>query len=305
MALIRHAAPGQRPAQYAGLGLQTALIAVSSPVGGNLERGKTGMKQIEELQGRILAAMDRINAGGAELAQSRASAQQAAAAAADTSSWEQALEEERMVNAQLEERLRVLSQRLKELEEAAPAPGAATAEDVAAMEAELELLRNEVGNTAERDALKQEVQRLKSELEVHDNLAATAKEEHLDQIEALQAELNTARQHRDEAIAKAEESAAAPSGWVDEGAQARITDLDAELHKLRLANEQLRASNAALRSANAEGLADAELVNAALEAELNGLRATQASDKAEVNAVLARLDSLLSAAPNLPEGEEV
>jgi len=42
-----------------------------------------------------------------------------------------------------------------------------------------------------------------------------------------------------------------------------------------------------------------------MAAEIDGLRAAQASDKAQVNAVLARLEPLLAAAPNLPEGEEI
>ncbi|WP_254695186.1 hypothetical protein [Leisingera sp. NJS201] len=74
---------------------------------------------------------------------------------------------------------------------------------------------------------------------------------------------------------------------------------------MRQANEELRASNTALRDANAQSLGDAGLINTAMEAEIEGLRAAQASDQAQVNAVLAKLEPLLANARNLPEGEEV
>ena len=76
------------------------------------------------------------------------------------------------------------------------------------------------------------------------------------------------------------------------------------MQTLRASNDQLRQSNAALRAANAEGVADPALINSGLEAEVEGLKAARATDQAEVNAVLARLEPLLATAPNLPEGEE-
>ena len=259
------------------------------------------MNQIEDLQGRILAAMERIGAGVGALEEARSSAEARAVAAADTSALEEALDEERIANAQLTERVKVLRARQKELEQ--QAPGGTGDEDIAALKAELELLRNEAGNSPEAAALKQEVSRLKSQLEATANSAATDKEALEDQIEELQAAnaVLTARLEGGEA------PAAAPTGApVDaEGADQMLVRLDTELQQLRLANEQLRTSNAALREANAEGLGDPGLINAAMAAEIDGLRAAQASDKAQVNAVLARLEPLLAGAPNLPEGEEV
>ncbi|MCU0856587.1 MAG: hypothetical protein MUF63_17420 [Rhodobacteraceae bacterium] len=58
-------------------------------------------------------------------------------------------------------------------------------------------------------------------------------------------------------------------------------------------NDGLRASNAALREANAAGLADADLVNGAMEAELASLRATTDARRAEIDAILARLEPLI------------
>jgi chromosome segregation ATPase len=265
------------------------------------------MKQIEDLQGRILAAMDRIGTGVGALEQARSSAEAKAVAAADTSALEQALDEERVANAQLTERVKVLRGRLKELEEQAPAASTADASgDIAAMQAELELLRNEAANAPQAEALKQEVARLKAQMEGAANSAATDKEsleDRIEQLEAANAEL-TAQLAESGSVQETStsETADGESGGTDEEVLQR---LDTELQQLRLANEQLRTSNAALREANAEGLGDAGLINAAMAAEIDGLRAAQASDKAQVNAVLARLEPLLAAAPNLPEGEEI
>lgn len=289
------------------------------------------MTQIEELQGRILAAMERISSGVGKLEQARAVAQEEARAAADTSEFERELDEERTANAQLEERVKVLNARLKELDQGQSVSNG----DMEALQAELELLRNEVGNTDEKDALKLEVSRLKGALESAGNGLAAEKE-------VLETQLSELSETNKNLISQIEETAAAGEGdlgaAIDQAAleaentalknqlatmqsqgnapsadavttassdAETLVRLDAELQKLRLANEQLRSSNAALREANAEGVADADLINAALAAEVEGLRAAQASDQAQVNAVLAKLEPLLANAQNLPEGEEV
>lgn len=72
--------------------------------------------------------------------------------------------------------------------------------------------------------------------------------------------------------------------------------LDGDLQRLRQANDQLRSSNAALREANEEGVGEPHLINKAMLAELEGLRAARAAETAEAAAVLAKLDPLLAAA---------
>ncbi len=277
------------------------------------------MNQIEELQGRIQAALERISAGSAALQEARAAdrikaeeaaaeavrAAEAAAAGAANAELEQALDEERTANAQLEERVKVLHARLKEAE-GGPSAGSASDEDVAAMQAELELLRNEAGDPAEKQALRSEVARLKGQLEAAANTAASEKE-------ALEDELTEAKAANDALQAQLEAAPAAGGTQADapdldaelERQNEALVRLDTELQQLRLANEELRASNAALREANAQSLGDAGLINTAMEAEIEGLRAAQASDQAQVNAVLAKLEPLLVNARNLPEGEEV
>lgn len=278
------------------------------------------MNQIEELQGRIQAALERISAGTSALQEARAAdkvkaaeavaeaaqAAEAAAASAANEALEQALDEEKTANAQLEERVKVLHARLQEAESRTPADGG----DVAAMEAELQLLRNEAGDPAEKEALRAEVERLRGQLEAAANTAASEKEMLEDQLTEIQAENDSLKARLEEAEENGGQAAAAPAS--ESGMSAEIERqneallrLDTELQQLRQANEELRTSNAALREANAQGLGDAGLINASMEAEIEGLRAAQASDQAQVNAVLAKLEPLLANARNLPEGEEV
>ena len=71
---------------------------------------------------------------------------------------------------------------------------------------------------------------------------------------------------------------------------------DGEVQRIRAVNAELRQSNQALRDANAEGLGDASLINAAMVSELEALRATRASDRAEIDDILATLDPVLKEA---------
>jgi chromosome segregation ATPase len=300
------------------------------------------MEQLEELQGRIQTALHRIYGGVAALEQKHANRPVPTLEELDMQKHAELLadlEDERMANAQLEERLKLLHGRLEDMEKKVAAVDGA--EDMIALHAELELLRNASGNPVEVDALKAEVARLKQDLEVARNQAASEHEKLEDDLteataqnEALQAqidelsagagaelapavdtaaldaELDTLRIELEATRARAEaaEAASGADAPVDEGVSAeldqRLGELDGELQNLRASNDQLRQSNAALRAANAEGVGDPTLINAGLEAEVEGLKAARATDQAEVNAVLARLEPLLATAPNLPEGEE-
>ena len=74
-----------------------------------------------------------------------------------------------------------------------------------------------------------------------------------------------------------------------------LSKLDDKLQRLRAANDQLRASNAALREANEKGVGEPHLINKAMLAELEGLRAARAADMAESTAILSALAPLLQA----------
>lgn len=157
------------------------------------------MSDIEELQGRIVAAMRRIRTGLDGLGPIVEVPDPAIAAA-----LEQSLEEERLANAQLEERIRSLRAR------------------------------------------------------------------HETELTTLKAEI--------------------------EAQSLAMARLDMDVQRLRQANEQLRDSNAQLRAANEEGVGAPELINKAMLAELEALRAARATETAEAGAILARLQPLLAAA---------
>jgi DNA repair exonuclease SbcCD ATPase subunit len=153
------------------------------------------MTEIEELQRRIAAALDRIGHG----LEGRA----ATGDADEVAALKQQLEDERLANAQLEERLRKLKARQEEAQAEAEAARATTA--------------------------------------------------------------------------------------------AQLAKLDKELQSLRKSNQQLRDNNAALREANAQGVGDPHLINKAMMAEIEGLRASRATDRAEADVILSELGRVLDA----------
>lgn len=69
--------------------------------------------------------------------------------------------------------------------------------------------------------------------------------------------------------------------------------LTREVAALKSVNAQLRENNAALREANAEGVGDADLINAGLSAELEALKAAEAANRAEYDAILTELKPIL------------
>ena len=121
-------------------------------------------------------------------------------------------------------------------------------------------------------------------------------------LEAMKAELEAERvanaqlEERVRAIKEKQETMVA-------GLEAEVLRLkealrarDGEVQRMRSVNEELRGSNARLREANAQGLADADLVNGAMMSELEGLRAQRAAERAEIDEVLATLEPLLKEA---------
>ncbi len=82
---------------------------------------------------------------------------------------------------------------------------------------------------------------------------------------------------------------------VEEG-EARLAQLDIELQQVRRANAELSDACAALRDANEEGVGDAHLINKAMLAELEGLRAARAAEVAEASAILSALTPLVKEA---------
>lgn len=76
----------------------------------------------------------------------------------------------------------------------------------------------------------------------------------------------------------------------------RSADQQRELASLREVCDKLRENNSMLREANVSGLADAGLVNGGLQAEIDMLRAQQAADRAELDAILEELRPAIATA---------
>ncbi|WP_205589580.1 hypothetical protein [Chachezhania antarctica] len=175
------------------------------------------MSQIEDLQGRLTAALNRIGQG--------LDTMDATSGEGPMKALEKALDEERLANTQLEERLESLKTKHGE---------------------DIETLRAELDRTAE--------------------------------VERLQAELAA----QSEAMAK----------------------LDMDMQRLRMAGEQLLTASTALRETEGGAPEVANLINRAMLAELELLRATRAADMAEAGALLARLEPLLEAKGEATEASE-
>ena len=180
------------------------------------------MTQIDELQHRITAALDRVAQGVARMEERAAEAAPAPAPMPEADPDEiarlkEALEEEKLANAQLEERVRKLH------------------------------------------------------------------ESHRAELEAAKAE------------AAAAAPAAAPQPSVD------VAALDLDMQRLRQSNEMLRNTNEELRRALAENVGEPHLINKAMLAELEGLRAARAVESAETQAIIASLTPLLDAAAQTEE----
>ncbi|NUB43264.1 hypothetical protein GEU84_002620 [Fertoebacter nigrum] len=74
-----------------------------------------------------------------------------------------------------------------------------------------------------------------------------------------------------------------------------------EMQRLRQSTIQLREHLRALREAQESGLAEPGQLNKAMQAELEALRAARSSELAEMDAILAELTPLLSAATSPQE----
>lgn len=79
---------------------------------------------------------------------------------------------------------------------------------------------------------------------------------------------------------------------VDAG-RARAARMDRELQRLRQVNAELRDINSQLREAVTAGVSEPHLVNKAMLAELEALRATRAADAAEMDAIMAELTPII------------
>ncbi|WP_299830459.1 hypothetical protein [uncultured Roseobacter sp.] len=98
------------------------------------------MSDIEELHSRIMAAMDRVARGLDDLGKSGGD---------DAEALKQALDEEKTVNAQLTERVRVLGERQEQALAGLEAKAADTAERMQKLDLDLQRLRRANGQLSE------------------------------------------------------------------------------------------------------------------------------------------------------------
>lgn len=75
-----------------------------------------------------------------------------------------------------------------------------------------------------------------------------------------------------------------------------LAAIEAELHRLRASNADLRELTAQLRSAAVDGATSPELINRAAIAEVEALSAQRAADVAEIDAILSELKPLVEEA---------
>lgn len=123
-----------------------------------------------------------------------------------------------------------------------------------------------------------------------------------DDIARLKAELEDERTTNSQLVERVKAVQQSRSEETD-GLRSEIERLMAQLaadadviSKLRQANIELRANNDALRTAAGSGGADGELINQSVVTELEGLRVTQAADRAELDAVLSELGQVIAEA---------
>ena len=83
----------------------------------------------------------------------------------------------------------------------------------------------------------------------------------------------------------------------------RMNALDTEMQQLRKANEMLAEASQSLRDANAEGVGDPDLINGALTAELESIRAMRRAEIAEADEIMAGLMPLLNASEQAATSE--
>ncbi len=257
------------------------------------------MTQIDELHGRITRALERISQQVegytaptpeeepdaanklAELEAALIATQEDAKAAqieANVSREAAATEAEKLRVAQNE--TAVLTEQLAAAKEAAEAAQAAVVETKAEEIAEPTVKEPEV-TAVETSVDLAELEALRDELE-DEKIANAQLQERLKVLTARQSEPS---------------GNSADTAALEQQVQAQresMAQLDTELQRLRSSNAALEETVSALREANAQGVGEPHLINKAMLAELENLRATQAADAAETNAVLVAMEPLLA-----------
>ncbi len=121
-------------------------------------------------------------------------------------------------------------------------------------------------------------------------------------VERLQVELAAEKQAvadleaRVKTLKERQESKIADLSAAAEAAKSQVIALAADLQALRETHAEVRVTSDRLRSAAETGVVEPELINRAMQAELEALRAERQTDAAEIAAVLAALAPIIEEA---------
>ena len=174
----------------------------------------------------------------------------------------------------LEQRLAAALRRISAATEALP-DNADRRTDVAGSDTNRASLENSEAMTAQA-----EFEKIQAEL-IETCKKLTAQDRQL--VELTQA-LEAARTAQSEPMPAPEERS-------DHLAEA-VNALELELSQVSQSNAQLRASNKSLRDVNAQGVGDAGLINAGLQAEIDSLTAERAADAAQMQLLITALSDV-------------
>ncbi|MFY0660975.1 MAG: hypothetical protein JXR15_10810 [Shimia sp.] len=230
------------------------------------------MSDISELEGRLTAALERIARG--------VDGMQAAVAepdeGEDVQALRRALENEALVTAQMEERVRALTARQTELEEEL---GAAQAAQSDAEEA----LKTAEGKAEETSASLLAAEARAEAAETAAAAVADAAEEAAENADSSAGETADPAPAEDGALAAA----------VEEN-RVMLGELGKRLRRLRQMARRERSANQVLREqVEKEAMVDPSAVNEALKADLDTLSALREAESAETAVILAELRPLV------------
>ncbi|MCP4826632.1 MAG: hypothetical protein GY892_21330 [Shimia sp.] len=227
------------------------------------------MSDISELEGRLTAALERI-ARGVDGMQASASEPDEGE---DVQALRRALENEALVTAQMEERVRALTVRQNELEEEL---GAAQSAKISAEEA---------------------LSAAESKAEEADAALTTAEA----RAEAAETAAAAAADGAEEG-AVTETPAASPEG--DAEHREMLEELAKRLRRLRQMARRERSANQVLREqVEKEGMVDPSAINEALKADLDTVSALREAENAETAIILAELRPLVQGMVVAPDGD--
>ncbi|MCH2066817.1 MAG: hypothetical protein MK208_06275 [Shimia sp.] len=244
------------------------------------------MSDISELEGRLTAALERIARGVDGMQAVVAEPEEGE----DVQALRRALENEALVTAQMEERVRALTARQTELEEELGAAQSAKSDAEEALKAS--------------ESKAEEATAALTTAEARAEAAETAAAAAADAAEAAAtAAPDIEAEAPAEAPAAAEDSALAAA--VEEN-RVMLGELGKRLRRLRQMARRERSANQVLREqVEKDGMVDPSAVNDALKADLDTVNALREAESAETAVILAELRPLVHGmVAAAPEGAE-